>query len=60
MLLDEIDLDVLDARGPAVEPKDLICELDAFLGCDIVQLLTSGAGACRDVLRTELPIETTL
>lgn len=60
MLLHEVDLDVLDARRPAVEAKDLVRQGDAFLGRDIVQLLPSWAGAGGYVLGTELLVQPTL
>lgn len=45
VLIDEIDLDVLYARGPPVEAEDLIRERDALLGSDIMDLLAGGAAA---------------
>lgn len=39
VLINEVDLDVLDAGGPAVEAEDLVRELDALFRRDVVDFL---------------------
>jgi hypothetical protein len=60
VLVDEVDLDILDGRRPSVEAEYFVGERDAFLGGDVVDFLTGGACARRDVLGAELLLEAAL
>jgi hypothetical protein len=56
----EVYMDVLDGGRPAIEPKDLVGEVDAFVGRDILQADAARAAAGREVFRTELLVESGL
>lgn len=54
VLVNEIYLDILNRRGPAIEAKHFICEVDNFLRSEIVDLAAACTGACGDVFGAKL------
>ena len=59
-LVDEVDLDLLDRARPAVEAEDLVGQVDALLGRQVVHLLARRAGPRRDELGPQLLVEARL
>lgn len=41
----KIDINLLDRTGPAIEPKDFVCKVDAFIRGEIVYFLSCGTGS---------------
>lgn len=60
MFICKVDLDILNRGRPAVESEDFVGQSDALLGGDVVDLLTRGTGAGRQILGTQLFLETAL